>query len=922
MSVFSFTETRELRKSVIAGTALLVLIIGLAYYFFNSSGNTLLKRNGLEALPEHTAVAIQFRNDATSLQILTKNSFFQNLLGDTALPELQWLGRLFSMENTAAEGLKDARITLSAHQVRAERPDFLVIAEINNPSAWSPFDQSFQSILSEKNTLIERQFENSSLFELRFSAQNRSLNFSLQNNLLIASTNPFLVEDAIRQLKNGKPAIPTAFLKKEDDKNRSAINVFIHYHSLPDAFQSVLNIDKQPTLSFIKNLNGWSKLSLIMQGNAISLTGATEVSDTLNNFLQVLRTQEATEMLAAELLPNRTAAFLSIGISDYPSYMTAYKQLMSSNNAIIPYLSQVLLAKERYNLDLEQELKRWNIGELSLALTESSGDSLKDNLLALVRLDNPEQADRLFNKMAGIDSVAFPRFRFSQNYHNRKIRFLNLPGILYVIGGNLYSDFQRPYFVNINNYLIFSNKLSELKKFIDDVDALELLERQEAYANLKSYSGAEGNLQAFATTARNLQLIRANTKLTAVDIAHNHPIDFNNLYGFLFQISHSNKRLFTNLSATYFSGKKEGTSLLWSLGLDTAIATRPQVAINHNSNEKEIVVQDLRKQLYLINNTGKVIWKVQLPESIISSIYQVDYYKNGKLQLLFNTASHLYLIDRLGNTVPGYPKRLGSSATAGLSIFDYENDQNYRLFVPCSNGAIYGYQLSGAPLEGWSPRSGLGIVRQPLFFARINGKDYLATGNTEGTVRFLNRRGEILAEIKTADKKKVFNKPYSAFVDEATQTYHLINTDEEGLVYDYSSDGSLHTATASILSNTHLFGYEDISGDRGRELIFLDNNQLLVYQQKDTALVYNYSFSENVTTAPQYIKVDSSKNSSVAIVSTEGNKVFAFDDKGKVLKGFPVKGSTPFTIDDLRKDGKKYLIVGSRDQQLYVYRLD
>jgi hypothetical protein len=57
---------------------------------------------------------------------------------------------------------------------------------------------------------------------------------------------------------------------------------------------------------------------------------------------------------------------------------------------------------------------------------------------------------------------------------------------------------------------------------------------------------------------------------------------------------------------------------------------------------------------------------------IMGSVQQLDFYKNGKLQYLFNTAEKIHLIDRNGNYVERYPIALRSPATSPLALFDYE----------------------------------------------------------------------------------------------------------------------------------------------------------------------------------------------------------------------------------------------------------
>ena len=57
----------------------------------------------------------------------------------------------------------------------------------------------------------------------------------------------------------------------------------------------------------------------------------------------------------------------------------------------------------------------------------------------------------------------------------------------------------------------------------------------------------------------------------------------------------------------------------------------------------------------------------------------IDYFRNGKYQLLFSGRNYLHLLDRNGNYVERYPVKLRSPATNALALFDYDNNRNYRL---------------------------------------------------------------------------------------------------------------------------------------------------------------------------------------------------------------------------------------------------
>ena len=49
--------------------------------------------------------------------------------------------------------------------------------------------------------------------------------------------------------------------------------------------------------------------------------------------------------------------------------------------------------------------------------------------------------------------------------------------------------------------------------------------------------------------------------------------------------------------------------------------------------------------------------------------------------MAFATPKRIYIIDRNGNNVSPFPLKFNSEITQPLSIFDYDNNKNYRFLV-------------------------------------------------------------------------------------------------------------------------------------------------------------------------------------------------------------------------------------------------
>ena len=71
------------------------------------------------------------------------------------------------------------------------------------------------------------------------------------------------------------------------------------------------------------------------------------------------------------------------------------------------------------------------------------------------------------------------------------------------------------------------------------------------------------------------------------------------------------------------------------------------------------------------------------------------------------------------------------------------NGSKYRYYVPCGNGAIYGYESTGKPLSGWSPLKGVGVISKPLQRVRNKNVELILAFNNAGRLLLLGSKGEI-----------------------------------------------------------------------------------------------------------------------------------------------------------------------------------
>jgi hypothetical protein len=154
------------------------------------------------------------------------------------------------------------------------------------------------------------------------------------------------------------------------------------------------------------------------------------------------------------------------------------------------------------------------------------------------------------------------------------------------------------------------------------------------------------------------------------------------------------------------------------------------------------------------------------------------------------------------------------------------------------------------------------------------------------------------------------------------QRSRLALTDTVGTVHFISlTNGNMTQQTIKAFPSSHFFVFQDVDGDGQGDFIFASDNKLEVFRQ-DAKQIMKVETEEPVTMRP-YVYMFAAADMRIGIVQPQNNHIWLYDHKGKVCKGFPLKGSTLFSIGRLDRSNAGFnLFVGSKNNFLYNYTVN
>jgi uncharacterized membrane protein len=123
--------------------------------------------------------------------------------------------------------------------------------------------------------------------------------------------------------------------------------------------------------------------------------------------------------------------------------------------------------------------------------------------------------------------------------------------------------------------------------------------------------------------------------------------------------------------------------------------------MNSGTGRMNLFYQQSNGAICLKEEDGKVIWGVPFKKTLCGTAHTIDYFANGKLQILFAAGSELYLIDRLGRFVNGFPVDLGKEIVLGPDVYDFNGVNSYNVLVLHKDNTVDMYNLHGKKPDSW-----------------------------------------------------------------------------------------------------------------------------------------------------------------------------------------------------------------------------
>lgn len=690
--IFCLSALAAMIVVIVAGTAIL-------YHEDSPSIHSVDAKYGLAYAVPANAVAVFFLSDASDLDSPVFGSFdFTRSLAE------------YFQDDQAGE-MADHRMTLSLHYAGSLAPLYVFDAGGCSDEV-SDSAESLMAFARDKGFCA--QYVNCSQLAPDSPLASRSL-------VIIAKTNA-QINVSKNQLIGGVSLMDAAGFRSaamgasEDalfisyDHARVLFEKSVSRKSFENRYAKKASSEYSAMAAFFSTFASWGVVDLSHTHDFDIVQKYSESSD----FMAVLDHSYPSVSEVSEVLPYNTRFMLSLPMGKSSSYISAYDDYLVSvqKSGVVAQRQDELRKKTK--VKPTDFVKRLEVSEVATATIETASGYERVNL---IKFGNP---DTLLLRGTGVSDMSRTSdilpYRFSGYVGSVFGPFFNIADeSCFTIKGDwlISGSYQA-----ITEYAAGSAMEYSLKNYMADAHAGGILASKltSCVAYLAVPAGDSAFEDVLKKDARNVHdRLKGDADYAPV----------------ILTVYKQDGQMHSDICACQLSLPSYLADDV-TKGVAVEVPAGPFTVMNSGTGKEVLFYQQKNGAIGIKELDGKGIWAIPFKETVCGTAQNIDYYSNGNLQILFGAGSKIYVIDRRGAFVSGFPKDLGKEIHVGP--IGIKQDGEYKLFVLHKDSTMEMYDLNGLKSEEWkgfeSDRPIRGIPERLI----VGGKNFWVVRTSEQTL--------------------------------------------------------------------------------------------------------------------------------------------------------------------------------------------
>ena len=694
------------RKLLLWGTVALCFLAAVTIYLFNglssgSAGDEFVVSDDAEsiysAVPSDAVVVLDFKKLQEYAPILEDTaSFARNVLNaNSGLVKLQ-------KELVRMTEISSAPFVYSLHYSSKNNVSFLQIVDLSNLDK-----EGVQHLISKGSR--SKKYNGIEVFTMW-----DELSVALDGNLLLASSSLYVLESSIRHLENNVSILDNQDFSRILKNLGSTSGLYVNHSQIGKLFSGIVERGFLKYSDFVMDFSSWSKFNIVMGGGHFTLAGAFDNGGDESCFSNIFTSQNAKRTSMGKVLPASTIFAVSFPFSNVQEYLREHQMFLEMHKKTGSFAYKQKMAQGESKVTPREWIDSLGVEEIVSAYCKFGE---KCEWITFIRGKQQFGIDNVISAVVEGDKVELPQpFKYR--------------GYVASVFGELFSHCNEEAICKVGNWSIIGPQkiLDEfasgnaqyfnLDYYLHQTPVSGYLSKEASLkmvANVKE--AGDSLLQIFKPYTREClasQMLVNNFEYLTMDIR---PVD---------GVPSAEISFYASVLPQLPVAKEREDEQIMSFEIDSTV-NLPQgpFQVWDVSKKANAYLEQLpNMRLRYMDANRKGVWAIPFETPICGFVEQIDLYDNGRLQMLFASGSKMYLLDRVGRFVYGYPVKLPKGVVMGPKLLKDKGGMKYSVICLNDDNTVSWYDISGKPVDGWNDLVAPEFIKELPERTGIGGKEY------------------------------------------------------------------------------------------------------------------------------------------------------------------------------------------------------
>ena len=508
-----------MKKILLSIITLLTAIVTMAYLYFSKLNTAHAESDlSLYAAVSESGFIFSFEQDKSVLDLLKGQDNFEEIMGSEKFKALQSL-KNGVLSSPALNALTQKQMVyLAILPGKKKELDFMLSTQSDKTIGKAQLFQALKTAAIQVDSTAGQTkltLADSSVFYL-----------GIKDHLILLSNRPEPIKTILTKAFDKKDESFVAYIKSGSKLSKNSLaQLYLNFNRIPALLKPMIPGKLNSELAILNQQDAFALLTYNYSKERVLFTGTTQFNDP-DSYYQLFAEENPQKMGIQNILPERTANYSIYALDKYEPWIKKLDHWFQEHKQDQKRAKLVEAINQKYHLNLDLLFPKYFQNQM-MTFQLSTGEKL-----GAINLSNGDKLDQLL-----ID--------LSEEY-SEDLKLFKEPDLLYTYFGLPFQSFKKPYYLIIDNYLVFANTASTLQSFLADYRTNKLLINTPAFSHVNNQLPNNSNLNFYIDHQNSRNLLAKNVYLPFFNRL-NEEKGLKGYESFVYQLSGDHGKFQTNL---------------------------------------------------------------------------------------------------------------------------------------------------------------------------------------------------------------------------------------------------------------------------------------------------------------------------------------------------------------------------------------